>query len=135
MPYRYLEHKADLLIEATGKDFPEALESAARGMADAIAKVGEKDSFEIEREADSLGDLVVDVLAGLLAESEVLEMPFSRFEVKKFEKTKGKRFKLMGIAYGEKDAPKKGTVKAVTYHELSVKEEKGKVTIRVLLDV
>ncbi len=134
MPYRYLEHKADLLIEASGKDFPEALEGAAKGMADAIAKVGERDSFGIEREADTLEDLVIDTLAGLLAESEVLETPFSRFEVKKFE-SKGGKFKLAGVAYGEKDAPKKGTVKAVTYHELMVKEEKGKTTIRVLLDV
>ena len=134
MPYRYLEHKADLLIEASGKDFPEALEWAAKGMADAIANVGERDSFRIEREADTLEDLVVDTLAGLLAESEVLEIPFSKFKVKKFEK-KGGKFKIAGIAYGEKDAPKKGTVKAVTYHELKVREDGGKVTILVLLDV
>ena len=134
MPYKYLEHKADLLIEASGKDFLEALEWAAKGMADAIAKVGEKDPFEIEREAGSLEDLVVETLAGLLSESEVLEIPFSKFKVKRFEK-RGGRFKLTGVAYGEKDAPKKGTVKAVTYHELMVKEEKGKATIRVLLDV
>ena len=32
MPYHYLEHKADLLIEAKGKGFPEALESAAQNI-------------------------------------------------------------------------------------------------------
>ncbi|MFH1470736.1 MAG: archease [Candidatus Micrarchaeota archaeon] len=134
MPYVYLEHKADVLIEATGKDFPEAIECAAKGMADVIANVGEKDTFDVEREAESLEDLVVDTLAWLLAESEVLEMPFSRLKVKKFGHGGGK-FMLSGTAYGEKDAPKKGSVKAVTYHELSVKEEKERVTIRVLLDV
>jgi SHS2 domain-containing protein len=133
MPYSYLEHKADLLIEATGKDFVEALEAAAKGMFDAIARVSSKDSIEIEEEADSLEDLVVRTLSRLLAESDAGEIPFSKFKITKFEREPVP--KLKGIAYGEQDAPRKSSIKAVTYHELSVKEEKGKVTIRVLLDI
>jgi SHS2 domain-containing protein len=37
-------------------------------------------------------------------------------------------------AYGEKKRPR-DSVKAVTYHELMVKEENGAWAIRVLLDV
>jgi SHS2 domain-containing protein len=133
MPYTYLEHKADLFIEAIGKNFEDALESAAQGMFDAISKVKAKDKIEITIEADSLEDLVVRTLSDLLSQSEIEETPFSKFKVKAFERSP--KFKIMGIAYGEKDAPKKSSVKAVTYHALFVKEEKGKTTIRVLVDI
>ena len=133
MPYRYLEHKADLLIEATGPNFQEALESAAQGMFDAIARVKGSDEVEIEQEGDSLEDLVAHTLSQLLSESDAGEIPFFKFKVASFERTP--KLKLSGVAYGKKDAPRRGSVKAVTYHELSVKEERGKVTIRVLLDV
>jgi SHS2 domain-containing protein len=133
MPYRYLEHKADVMIEATGKDFAEALESAAKAMFDVIANVGEGDEVAIKKESDNVEDLVVETLSELLAQSEVEEMPFSRFKVTKLER--GQKPRIEGIAYGKRDAPRKSWVKAVTYHELMVKEENGKATIRVLLDV
>ncbi len=132
MPYRYLEHKADLFIESDGKNFPEALVEAAQGMFDAIVEESGTDFFEFEIQSSSLEDLVVDVLSELLSQSEILEIPFSRLEVLSFKRDP---YVIKGKAYGRKDALTIGSVKAVTYHELSVKEKEGKVTIRVLLDI
>ncbi|MFH1447777.1 MAG: archease, partial [Candidatus Micrarchaeota archaeon] len=75
----------------------------------------------------------VEVLSELLSQSEIQEIPFTRFTAKSFKIEQKPTVK--GVAYGKKDAPTIGSVKAVTYHELSVKEEKEKVTIRVLLDI
>lgn len=133
MPYRYLEHKADLLVEATGQDFLDALESAAQGMIDFISRAEGPDSFEIEQTADILEDLVVRTLSEILSQSEIHEMAPSSFKVLNLKLKP--ELRLKGIVYGTKDAPTKASVKAVTYHELSVKQEDEKVTIRVLLDV
>ena len=133
MAYQYLEHKADLLIEAVGKDYTEALESAAKGMFEAISRAKGTETLEVSVEAEDLEDLVVRTLSTLLSESEAEETPLSKLEIKEFERTPKPR--IRAVAYGEKGAPLKSTVKAVTYHELSVKEEKEKTTIRVLLDI
>jgi SHS2 domain-containing protein len=133
MPYRYLEHRADLLIEATGSGFPEALESAAQGMFDAIARVEGKETLKVSANAENLEELVVAVLSELLTQSEIEEMPLSSFRVEHFRREP--RPEIAGIAKGKRGAASRGSVKAVTYHELSVKESGRQCTIKVLLDI
>ncbi|PIY60765.1 hypothetical protein COY95_00085 [Candidatus Woesearchaeota archaeon CG_4_10_14_0_8_um_filter_47_5] len=77
--------------------------------------------------------MVVAVLSELLTQSEIEEMPLSSFRVEDFSREPKPR--ISGGARGERGAASRGSVKAVTYHELSVKEDYGTCTIRVLLDI
>ncbi|MCX6778442.1 MAG: archease [Candidatus Micrarchaeota archaeon] len=134
--YKFLEHTADVLFEAEGKDLREAVEAAASAMFSVIAnggKVGTKASFTIVEEAPNLEELVVFTLSRLLSESETREIALAKFEVRKL--ARGKSFSLEGKAYGEKGKRPKVCVKAVTHHEARVEESPAGVKIRILLDV
>ena len=140
--YELLEHKADVLFEASGASFEQTLEAAAQALFDTTAKTaklkGEK-KIKISQTASSLEELVVFTLGALLSESDANELFFKEFKVTEFKKTEN-GFTIKGEACGEAETPALGgtLVKAVTFGELRVAKPTGKNKkwkIRVLLDV
>jgi SHS2 domain-containing protein len=132
MDYKFLEHTADIMFEAYGKDYPEALENAAKAMFSVFGTAKEEEMASFAVTAHNLEELTVQALADVLAYMDTHEIVFSRMKVKKFD-LKGMHLDLE--LFGEKKRPR-DAVKAVTYHELQVKEEKkGEWVIRILLDV
>lgn len=138
MKYRFLEHTADVLFEAYGKDFEEAIQNAAEAMFSVMCdtkKLKEERSFSVEEHADSLENITVFTLSTILSESEINEVLPKRFEVESFSQ-KGGVFSIRGIVHGGawESGKVKTDVKAVTHHLIKV-EGNGKITIRVLLDI
>lgn len=136
--YRFLEHTADVLFEAYGETFQDALESAAAAMFEVMChteRIEGKKKFEVEERADRLENLTVFVLSTILAECEIKQVLPKRFEVRGFEEKDGE-YVLNGVVWGDEwDNNKvKTDVKAVTHHLLEV-ERKKRVRIRVLLDI
>jgi SHS2 domain-containing protein len=129
--FKFIEHTADVMFEAYGKDFPEAISNAAKAMFSITGHANPKKKFVLEIESTSLELLVVDTLAQLLAESDIREMVLSKIEVKKFDPNK---FTLSLVAYGEHKPPR-DSIKAVTYHELAVEKSPNGWRIQVLLDI
>ena len=129
--YKFLDHTADIMFEAYGKSYEEALENSAKALFSVFgeAKPLEKASFPCT--AHNIEELTVQVLADMLAYSDTHEMVFSKFSVVHFDPKKPSVFI---DAWGENKRPR-DVVKAVTYHEMMVREEKGQWTIRILLDV
>ena len=143
-PFEFKEHVVDVLYEAYGFSFKEALENAALAMFNVVSdthKVREESSVEVREEADTLEELVGFTLGDLLSELDSREMFFKKFEIKKFEKMQDGEYLLEGIATGSDAQPEMGgtVVKAVTYHEIKVEktiangQEHWKIT--VLLDI
>lgn len=129
--FKFIEHTADVMFEAYGRDFPQALENAARAMFSITGKASPKKKFSLAIESSSLELLVVDALSQLLSESDIREMVLSKIEVKEFDPNK---FTLTLVAYGEHKPPH-DSVKAVTYHELAVEKSNEGWRIQVLLDI
>ncbi len=131
--YKFLEHTADIMFEAYGKSYPEALQNAAKAMFSIFGKAGESERAVFSISAHNLGELTVQALADLLAYMDTHEMVFSRLRVLEFD---SKSNSLELEALGEKKRPR-DAVKAVTYHEMLVAQDKdgGQWTIRILLDV
>ncbi|MEM3399712.1 MAG: archease [Candidatus Micrarchaeia archaeon] len=137
--FRFLEHKADMLFEAYGKTLSESIENAGLALFSAMADVGkltEEERISIRVKASDLGELVVFTLSELLSESDARGLFFKSFKVKKLDRKENEYF-VEGEAWGERKKPENalGDVKAVTFHELEVKEGKDGWIIRVLLDV
>jgi SHS2 domain-containing protein len=138
--YRFLEHMTDAVIEAYGDTLEEAFEQGARGLNDTMIdlKGVEPDrELEIQAEGHDLESLLFDwldkVMLILVADGIVM----SEFSVKIRKANSG--YSLAGVARGEKLDLKKHAykveIKAVTYHEMSIKQERGKTTVRFLLDL
>ena len=94
---------------------------------------GTKERASFALSAHNLEELTVQALADLLAYMDTHEVVFSQIKVLKFDP---KANSLSLEAFGEKKRPR-DSVKAVTYHELLVTEDKktGEWAIRILLDV
>ncbi|MFA5108867.1 MAG: archease [Candidatus Micrarchaeia archaeon] len=131
--YKFVEHTADIMVQARGKDFLEALEQTCAAMLEAIGGNGAKpkEQFEIEEKAQSKKELIVYFLSSVLAEAEIREILPCKIKIEKFEE---KTNKIKATIFGEKKRPK-DNIKAVTFHELKLEEKKDECNIQVLFDV
>jgi len=137
--YRYLDHMTDAVIEAYGSTLEEAFENAAKALNDTMIDLKDiKPDREVKIEArgHDLHELLFDwldkVMLLLVADGIVM----SEFSVR--IKQDG-NYSLEGVAKGEslnlEKHHYKVEIKAVTYHEMEITQEEGRVTVRFLLDL
>jgi len=140
--FEFLEHTADLYIEAHGKSLEEAFENAAAAMFEGMTELDKispklEDSVEVEGHDEQA--LLYNWLEALLVKFDITGNLYSRFKVAKIKKT-SEGFKLKAKIWGEPFNPKKHLskvgIKAVTYHQMEIiKDAKGAVTVKFILDI
>jgi len=138
--YEFLEHTADVMVEAHGGSLEEAFCFAAKAMFDTmvdLSKVVPKSRVNVEVSASDVEGLLYLWLEELLFRFDVERMVFSEFRFQFIEKEDALIGR--GIAEGEPYDPKKHLgkteVKAVTYEEmLIVKSDRG-FKVRFILDI
>lgn len=129
----------DAVIEAYGETLEEAFENAAKGVNDTmidLSAVKPDREIKISAEGHDLYSLLFEwldkVMLLLVADGIVM----SEFSVKIKQNN---NYSLEGVAKGEKlDLDRhhyKVEIKAVTYHDMEIKQEMGKATLRFLLDL
>ena len=140
MSYKLLEHGGEEGILGEGKTLESAFSEAAKAMFSImidIKMVKANKSVDIYCNADNKETLFTEFLNELLAQKDILNMVFSRFEIKINENKK--EVKLSGKAYGEKfNAEKhkpKVEVKAATYSGLKLWKDGGNYKVRCIVDV
>ncbi|MDI3340111.1 MAG: archease [Sphaerobacter sp.] len=141
MPYRYLEHEADIGLEASGASAAEALQAGVQGLLDLMARTATvRPAVEtpVEAEGDDLGALYVALLNAVIAERDIAGHLFHDFRLDALERT-GDGWRARGTLTGEPIDPARheiGTeVKAATYAGLRVEERPDGVTLRCVLDL
>lgn len=129
----------DAVIEAYGSTLEEAFENAAKGLNDTminLKKVMPNKEIEITANGHDLQSLLFDWLDKVMLLLVADGIAMSEFSVK-IKEDNG--YSLTGVAKGEKlDLDRheyKVEIKAVTYHEMEIWQEKGKATVRFLLDL
>lgn len=140
MSYRFLEHTADVALEASAETLPELFSEALRGMTDVVTDVetiAAKVERSIEAEADRPDLLLLEFLSEILFRFEVHQELFRAARLEVVEDAGG--WRLSGIASGEtldpERHPMKVMIKAVTYHELQVERDEGLWRARVIFDI
>jgi len=136
LPYTVLSHTADTGIEAMADTFPDLLCDLATGMFGLMGSpepCASDDLIEIGVESASHEDLVVDVLSDLLYHSEVEDLFLCWFEIQATGPT-SIQITARGVANGgvELTGP---PIKAVTYHDLAVRQTDEGWYGRVYFDV
>ena len=145
--FRYLDHVTDALIEAYGSTFDEAFENSARGLVSTmfdLSNISPNLEVKIEARGHDLYSLFYDWLEKVMLVILTEKIILSDFKVKISSTEKiGDHctYFLSCTARGEHlDLEKhhfKIEIKAVTYHEMQIKQEKEKniVITRFLLDL
>jgi tRNA nucleotidyltransferase (CCA-adding enzyme) len=134
--WEHFAHQADVGIRATAESLGSAFEDAAVALTAIVTdpkKVEPLECVKIECDAEDEELLFVNWLNSIIYEMAVGKMLFSKFEVKIENLT------VSAKIWGEKINQAKHSPavepKAVTYNQLSVKEEKGKWTVQCVIDV
>lgn len=134
--HRYLEHTADVGIEAWGATLGDAFAEAALGLFALMvdpATVRERMERRFAVRGDDVEDLLVRWLSELIAVVDSDGILFHRFEIDRIDATA-----LAARCWGERLDPARHrirvAVKAATYHMLAV-EPGPPARVRVILDL
>ncbi|MFX0068694.1 MAG: archease [Promethearchaeota archaeon] len=137
--FRFLEHTADVLIQAWGSTIDEAFEQAGRALFEIMTDVsGLKSEIEytFKIEAEDLQSLLYDYLGELIYIFDTERIALAEFKVRIKEVPK---CSLDCEAWGEKFDPQrhvqKTEVKAPTYAQMDIKKESDKVILQYVLDI
>lgn len=137
--YIFLAHTADAKFRAYGANLESAFKNAAYAMTDVIVdlkkvkpKIKLKFSIKSEDEKALLYDFLEKFLF-LLDTKGFLLSKISKLKIKKEKKGFSLNASLIGDNYKGYDT--KTTIKAVTYQEMEILREKGKVILQVVMDI
>ncbi|MFL6372887.1 MAG: archease [Nitrososphaera sp.] len=139
--YRSLDHMTDAFIEAYGTTLEEAFEKAAMALCDTmidLKTVIPKSEFKLSVKGNDLYSLLFNWLDEVMLLLVADRIAMSQFSVK-ITQHNDNSYLLEGIASGEplelNRHHYKVEIKAVTYHEMEIRQEKNIITARFLLDL
>ena len=137
--YKFLEHTADAKFQALGKTMEEAFSNAALAMFSVITdtkKISEGIKKEIKAEGKDLKALLYNFLEEFLFLIDTQNFLLNSIQNIKIKKINN-AYQLEAIAVGDNTDKYEttGGIKAVTYNEMEIKEEKGKVMVQVVVDL
>lgn len=139
MPFKFLEHTADVKIEVTERTLNKAFSTSALAMKEVIAEqilVAPRIKKEISVEAENKETLLYSFLEEFLYLLDAESYIISKAPIVKIEKTKDKlQLKANLIGDNAKNYIFTNDVKAITYNEMKISETKTKTTIVFVLDV
>ena len=133
MPFEELSHTADWSIRVWADDLLGLLTESARGMyilAHAEAGEGPRAKRELSLEAYDAESLLVVFLEELLYLSESEKMLFNEFEGLQVE-----GLRLSGIMEGGVLCSQEKEIKAVTFHNLEIRESERGLEVEIVFDV
>lgn len=136
--YREIEHTADVGVELDASDLKSALESSAAAMFDMICDLGAvgddwRTVVSVESRGGDEQNLLVRWLTELLYVHETEQVILGGFSITKLEADR-----ITADVTGTKIDPARHSVrleiKAVTYHDLMIRETRGRWVVRVIFD-
>ena len=135
--FNFLDHPADLGLEAYGQSLAETFEQAALGMISIIvdpSTVEAGDCREVTLQGSGYEHLLVRWLQEILYLYDGEHFVSRRFRINHLDPER-----LLAVVHGEAfDSTRHSTrmdIKAVTYHQLEVHEEQEIHRVRVFLDI
>lgn len=138
--FRYLDHMADTIVEAYGRNLEEAFENSGRALVNIMFEVDQitvKKVIRINAQGSDIKNLLYCWLEKILLLVLVDEFIPSEFDANIVIEKSG--IFLSAIARGENIDLQRHVyhieVKAITYHEMSIEQGKDTTTIRYLVDL
>jgi SHS2 domain-containing protein len=138
--FRYLDHMADIIVEAYGRSLDEAFKNSGLALVNIMFGIDEvvtKKAMRIDVQGRDIESLLYCWLEKILLLLLVDDFIPSEFDANiSMEKSS---ILLTGIARGENIDLRRHIyrieVKAITYHEMSIIQEKDNFTIRYIVDL
>lgn len=136
-PYEILDHTADIGLIVYGENLKALFENAGEAFFHLITdlkKVRSQIERQIQIEGESLDRLMVDWLSELLYLHDVENLLFKRFKIMSVGE-EGLRAIVKGEQFREGVHVIKTEVKAVTYHQIEVRQKSGGWKAKIIFDL
>jgi len=135
MKFKFLEHTADVKFVAFGKKKEEVFENSALALKEVICgkiKIKDDKVKKIKVEGKDLESLLYVFL-----EEIIFLLEGENFIISRIKSLKISKFNLSAVILGDETKGYHFTnkVKAITYNDMLVEQDKGKWKIQVVLDV
>ncbi len=134
MPFKEIEHCADIAIYVTGRDLEDLFRQAALGMTQLMAPIGRFTgpaiTVSVHLSGSDSEDLLVEWLNELAYLAESRSLTIDRFS---FERMTHRHLKAQ-LAGHVTDGIQRH-IKSVTYHNLSIEETRDGVEVTIVFDV
>ncbi len=135
--YEILDHTADIGLIVYGDDLKSLFENAGEAFFHLITdlrRLRSRIERKINIKAETLERLMVDWLSELLYLHEVENLLFKEFKIKSIGED-GLEAVIRGEPFQEGIHVIKTEVKAVTYHQIEVKQKEGQWRAQIILDL
>jgi len=132
MPYEEIQHTADWSLRVWASDLPELFAEAARGMnmlTGARRVTGPRTQHTYDASAADVESLLVSFLSELVYLAEQEGVAFDEFDIS----VEGRKLKVMMKGAPLVSADK--TIKAVTYHNLHIRQTERGYETEIVFDV
>ncbi|MFZ0390820.1 MAG: archease [Calditrichia bacterium] len=139
--FQFIEHTADVAIRVCGNTAEDLFEAAFRGWLKIVSgssKIHREKQQQIQIAADSPEELLVEFLSEinfLLTARRWITGGFSQLEIKQ----QGSGWRLMATIFGMKLQPGvhkiKTEIKAVTFHQLEIRQQGEVLETTIVFDV
>ena len=136
--FEFISTTADMGFITWADDLPQLFARAAAALFTIITnpqEVTPEHPIQIQVKAPNWPDLVVNWLSEILYQQEVRGMLFAKAEIEQIQ-PHSLQASLWGEPYNPSRHIIKREVKAITYHQLSLKQDKqGQWRLRVIIDI
>lgn len=136
--WEYLEHTADIGVRAEGSSVSEVFTDMANGLLHYMADIEPFPSeveVDVECDAESWDDLLVEFLNRLLLESSVKRVVFKEIRIEEVAETHLRAKVIGGKIKNSLNHALKNEVKAATYYQLSIIFDNDRVIAQCYFDV
>ncbi len=139
--FRFLEHTADVLIEAYGSTLEEAFENAAIAVFEVItdtSKVEPREERWVSTEGTDLENLLYRWIEELLILHDTEGLVVSRAKVLSIKEASDGYMleaRVWGEPFDESRHEHRTIVKAMTYAQLSIRKEGDRWVVRFVVDI
>lgn len=131
----------DAEIEAYGRNLDEAFENSGRAVEDLMVDIDSirpVESRKAELSGKDLGSLLYEWIESLISFQDSEGLVFSEFSCKISQTHSGDyslKAKLSGEVFDPERHEQKTAIKAPTFHDMEISENKGRVTMKFLVDL
>jgi SHS2 domain-containing protein len=138
--FHYIDHLADMIVEAYGKTMEEAFERSALGLVNIMFDLDHitiNQNISLDVQGYDMQNLLYNWLEKVLLLILIDNAVAADFDVKITNNPN--TLTLFGTARGERINLEKHDfkleVKGITYHDMKITQEEGGVTVRYLVDI
>lgn len=139
--YKFQDHTADIAVDVEADSLAELFMSAASAWREVVSDIKTEDDYQeklitlVDKDLDILLVSFLSELNFLFQSENWLMNSIKKIEFKKFDDNWNLMAKIGGGIFDHHKYKIKSEIKAVTYHQMEIKESNGKFSTRIVFDI